>query len=71
MHERAQSAARSHDTIVSQCDTGYGCHTCKICHICIKYNCHVSLVTKCVTGDFLELPCVTNMSKCHMMSQFF
>jgi hypothetical protein len=41
--------------IVSQCDTGHGCHTCNICHICIEYHCHVSLVTKCVTGDFLQL----------------
>jgi hypothetical protein len=40
---------------VSQCDTGHGCHTCNICHICTKYHCHVSLVTKCVTGDFLQL----------------
>jgi hypothetical protein len=31
---------------------GHGCHTC---NICTKYNCHVSLVTKCVTGDFLQL----------------
>jgi hypothetical protein len=41
--------------IVSQCDTGHGCHICNICHICIEYHCHVSLVTKCVTGDFLQL----------------
>jgi hypothetical protein len=41
--------------IVSQCDTGHGCHTSNICHICIEYHCHVSLVTKCVTGDFPQL----------------
>jgi hypothetical protein len=40
---------------VSKCDTGHWCHTCNICHICIKYHCNVSLVTKCVTGDFLQL----------------
>jgi hypothetical protein len=40
---------------VSQCDTGHGCHTCNICHIRTKYHCHVSLVTKCVIGDYLQL----------------
>jgi hypothetical protein len=40
---------------VKTTSTGHGCHTCNICHICIKYHCHVSLVTKCVTGDFLQM----------------
>jgi hypothetical protein len=31
--------------IMSQCDTGHGCHTCDIHHICLNYHCHVSLVT--------------------------
>jgi hypothetical protein len=31
------------------------CLPLHICHICIKYHCHVSLITKCVTGDFLQL----------------
>jgi hypothetical protein len=30
-------------------------HKNNICHICTKYHCHVSLVTKWVTGDFLQL----------------
>jgi hypothetical protein len=40
--------------IVTQCDTCVGCHTCVMRQTFHKFQCHVSLISKCVIGHLLK-----------------